>query len=103
MVLTVKNASDLQYVAITDERGACMEPVDQLSSYAQTDGTWVYRETRNSQTNLFISFLPKGVHQISYDCYIDRDGDYTVGIATVQSLYAPLVTGHSAGKTVSVK
>lgn len=103
VVLTVKNASDLQYVAITDERGACMEPVDQLSSYAQTDGTWVYRETRNSQTNLFISFLPKGVHQISYDCYIDRDGDYTVGIATVQSLYAPLVTGHSAGKTVSVK
>lgn len=103
VVLTVKNASDLQYVAITDERGACMEPVDQLSSYAQTDGIWVYRETRNSQTNLFISFLPKGVHQISYDCYIDRDGDYTVGIATVQSIYAPLVTGHSAGKTVSVK
>ena len=103
VVLTVKNASDLQYVAITDERGACMEPADQLSSYTQTDGIWVYRETRDSQTNLFISFLPKGVHQISYDCYIDRDGSYTVGIATVQSLYAPLVTGHSAGKTVNVK
>lgn len=106
VVLTVKNDNDLQYVAISDERGACMEPVDQLSSYTCTDGVWTYRETRNSQTDFFIDFLPKGTHILTYDCYIDRAGDYTIGIATAQSLYAPLIVAHSAGvvlKTDSAK
>lgn len=103
VVLTLTNGADLQYVAVTDERAACMEPVDQLSSYTATDGVFCYRETRNSQTNLLIGFLPKGTHQLSYDCFLSQEGEFTVGIASAQSLYAPLVTAHSAGKMLTVK
>lgn len=102
VTLTVTNSSDLQYVAITDERGACMEPADQLSAYTMTDGIYAYRETRNSQTSFMIGFLPKGTHQFTYDCYISQQGDFTVGIATAQSLYAPAIVAHSAGKTLTV-
>lgn len=103
VTLTITASRDMDYVALTDERPACMAPVDQLSSYTSSDGLFYYREVRNATTNLFFGFLPKGTHQISYDCFIDRQGDYTNGIATIQSLYAPTIVGHSAGSMIDIK
>lgn len=103
VTLTIKAGQDIDYVAVTDERAACMEPVDQLSGYTSTDRLWYYQETRDTATNLFIGFLPKGTYVVTYDCHIDREGEYALGIATAQSQYAPLITAHSAGKTVTVK
>lgn len=102
VTLTINNSVDLEYVAITDERGACLEPVNQLSSYTLIDGIYAYRETRNSQTNILIDYLPKGTHRIVYDCYLSQEGEFTVGIATAQSLYAPSVVAHSSGEIMVV-
>ena len=102
VTLTVTSGRDMEYVALTDERAACLEPVEQTSGFASTDGVFYYRETRDTQTNLFIPFLPKGTFVITYDCYADRDGDYALGIATIQSLYAPTLVAHSAGSAVEV-
>lgn len=103
VTLTLKCDRDLQYVAVTDSRSAALEPADQISGYTSTDGVWYYREVRNSSTNLFIPFLSKGTHVISYDCYVDRDGEYSLGIAEAQSQYAPVITAHSAGTVISVE
>ncbi len=103
VVLTVTCDKEMDYVALIDERGACLEPVDQLSGYALVDGVPVYRETRDSRTSLFISTLAKGVNVFSYDCRIDRKGDYSTGIATVQSQYSPLQTAHSSGMMLRVE
>lgn len=103
VTLTVKCDRDLQYIEIADERGACLEPADQLSAYTVSDGVRLYREVTDTSTNLYIDFLPKGVHTISYECWIDREGTYTAGIATARSLYTPLVTAHSAGEIITVK
>ena len=92
----------MDYVAIIDGRSACLEPVDQLSGYTSSDGVWFYREVRNTCTNLFIPFLGKGTHVISYECHVDRAGEYTLGIAEAQSQYAPVITAHSAGKILGV-
>lgn len=100
VVLTVKNPEDLQFVSITDQRGACMEPLEQLSSYYLTDGVFTYREVRDAVTSLFVEYLPKGTHQFSYDCIVTQTGDFSVGIATAQSLYAPIIVAHSGGKTL---
>ncbi|MDE7466511.1 MAG: hypothetical protein K2M59_08835 [Muribaculaceae bacterium] len=97
VTLTVTSDRDLDYVTIKDNRAACLEPSDQVSGYAESDGIWMYGEIRNESTNLFIPFLPKGSHVISYDCNVDRAGEYSLGIATAQSLYAPQITAHSAG------
>lgn len=103
VTLTITCDRDLEYVAVTDPRAACLEPADQISSYTQSDGVWFYREVRDSATNLFIPFLSKGTHVISYDCLTDRSGEYTLGVANAQSQYAPTITAHSAGSLISVK
>ncbi len=102
VTLTLTCDRDLEYVAVTDGRSACLEPADQTSGYMASDGVWMYREVRNESTNLFIPFLKKGTSVISYDCYVDRSGVYSLGIATTQSQYAPEITAHSAGKVVTV-
>ena len=94
---------DMNYVALVDERAACLEPDAQLSEYTVTDGLWAYREVRDTKTSFFIGFLPKGVNVISYDCHVDREGDYALGIASVQSQYSPAQVAHSAGQLISVK
>ena len=102
ITLTLNASRDLQYVSVADSRGACLEPADQISSYTVTDGLWVYRETRDASTILLLDFLPRGTHVITYDCYVDRPGRYTLGIAQAQSLYAPAVTAHTEGRTLTV-
>ncbi|MDE5870200.1 MAG: hypothetical protein K2H18_08190 [Muribaculaceae bacterium] len=102
ITLTIKNDRDLQYVAVTDSRSAALEPADQVSGYTSTDGVLYYMEVRNSSTNLFIPFLSKGTHVITYDCFVDRDGVYSLGIAQAQSQYAPVITAHSAGEQITV-
>lgn len=103
VTLTINSSRDMDYVAVTDARSACLEPTDQISSYRNADGLWFYQETRDASTNFFIGYLPKGSHVISYDCYVDRAGDYTLGIAAAQSQYAPQITAHSAGALIEVK
>ncbi|MDE6022356.1 MAG: hypothetical protein K2G13_02525, partial [Muribaculaceae bacterium] len=94
---------DMDYVAVTDERSACLEPIDQLSGYTSSDGKFFYREVRNAATNLFFEWLPKGHHVISYDCTVSQDGEFSCGIATIQSQYSPLTVAHSAGSLLIVK
>lgn len=103
VTLTLKCDRDLEYVAVTDGRSAAMEPADQISGYTSSDGVWFYKEVRNSVTNLFIPFLSKGTHVITYDCFIDREGEYSLGIAEAQSQYAPVITAHSAGRVIVVE
>lgn len=103
VTISVTTDRDMDYVAIVDNRSACLEPVDQLSGYAASDGVWMYREVRNTQTNLFIPFLPKGTSVISYECFVDRAGEYTLGIAQAQSQYSPVITAHSAGVKLIVE
>ena len=103
VTLSITSDRDMDYVAVTDARSACLEPDGQVSGYISSDGVGMYMEVRNESTNLFIPFLPKGTHVISYDCHVDRQGVYSLGIATAQSQYSPLMVAHSAGAELSVK
>lgn len=102
VTLTVDCGRDMDYVIINDERGACLEPVEQLSGYTCIDRVWCYREMRNNATNIFIPFLPKGRFVMSYDCYVSEEGTFAAGIATIQCLYSPVLTAHSAGSIMKV-
>lgn len=103
VTLIVDCGRDMDFVALTDERAACMEPVDQLSGYDLIDGLWCYQETRNNSTNLFFSFLPRGRHVVSYECRVMEAGVFAAGIATLQCQYSPLLTAHSAGAVLRVR
>ncbi len=103
VLLTVENNRDMEYVVLKDERAACFEPVEALSGRSVIDGIWLYKEVRNTETNLFVPFLRSGKFQVSYDCRISQEGEFAAGIATLQSQYAPTLTAHSAGKQLEVK
>lgn len=98
----IKNTRDLEYVTLTDERAACTEPVAQTSEYRYLDGIGYYQEIKDNETHLFFNYLPKGSHIITYDLYITSPGEYNVGIASIQSQYAPQITAHSKGNTIKV-
>ncbi len=103
VTLTIKADRDLDYVAVLDSRAACLEPVEQISGYAESDGTWFYREVRGNATNIFIPYLTKGTHVINYECFVDRAGEYSLGISQAQSQYAPVISAHSKGTVIIVK
>ncbi len=103
VTLFINAGRDMDYVAVTDERSACLEPTVQLSGYTSSDGIGFYREVRDASTNLFFGWLPKGQHVISYDCTVSQEGIFSCGIATCQSQYSPLTVAHSAGSLLQVK
>jgi uncharacterized protein YfaS (alpha-2-macroglobulin family) len=100
--LIITSKRDMDYVAVNDSRSATLSPVEQLSAYTSQDGLWYYREVRNEATNLYFYSLPKGTVMIDYDCYVSHTGRFSLGVATAQSLYAPLQSAHTAGSTLSV-
>lgn len=102
VVLTLHVERDMQYVTLVDNRAAGLEPLDQLPGYVSSGGARFYRENRDAATNLFISYLPKGVYQISYDCVANTAGTFAAGLATVQSALAPALTAHSAGAVLEI-
>ncbi|MBR5169190.1 MAG: hypothetical protein IKW85_01315 [Muribaculaceae bacterium] len=100
--VVIKVNKDMDYVTVTDERAACFEPVDKLSGYRSADRTWYYLETKDTQTNMFFNSLSKGTHVVGYEVWVTNPGEFTSGIATIQSQYAPQMSAHSAGKMIAV-
>ncbi|MBQ7941415.1 MAG: hypothetical protein IJ328_03280 [Muribaculaceae bacterium] len=101
--LVIKNSRNLEYVTISDERAACMEPAEQLSGYKYSDGTGYYMEVKDTCMRMFFNYMPKGTHVITYDAYLTNTGEFSCGIASVQCQYAPQITAHSAGAQINVK
>lgn len=101
--LTINCGKDMEYVTLIDSRSSCMQPDEWISCTGKFDGLFGYRETGESETTFFIQFLPKGRHVITYDCHIDRPGEYAEGIASVQCLYSPTLSAHSGGNTIKVE
>ena len=100
--LTIKTYRDIEYVTITDERAACFEPTEQLPRPIYAEGIYFYRENRDDATNIFVNNLPKGTYLLTYDMYVNNEGKFASGIATIQSQYAPQITAHSAGNLLNI-
>ncbi len=100
--LLIKADNDIDYVVMTDLRGACFEPVEQTPKPIYSQGICFYRENRDASTNLYIDRLPAGTYRLSYDLYVNSAGTYSCGTANIQSQYAPAITAHSAGALVTV-
>lgn len=100
--LTIVARRDMDYVTIIDQRAACLQPTDQLPGYIMSQGLSFYRENRDSQTDIFISHLPKGTYVLTYDLSANNAGTFTSGIATIQSQMTPSLTAHSGAEPLSV-
>ncbi len=101
--LTIHCKRNLQYVEIIDERPACFEPVEQLPGWMWSEGVGFYRENRDAQTNLHIVYMGPGTYLLTYEMNVNLAGDFTSGVATIQSQYAPELSAHSAGSNIKVE
>jgi uncharacterized protein YfaS (alpha-2-macroglobulin family) len=86
-----------------DMRAAGFEPINVISRYKWQDGLGYYETTRDAATNFFFDYLPKGTFVFEYPLRATHSGDFSNGITTVQCMYAPEFTSHSAGIRVAVK
>lgn len=100
--LIVSTDRPLEYVTVTDQRPAAFEPTEQLPGYVYENAVSAYRENRDSETRLFIQWLPKGSYFLSYDVTAAYAGRYCSGVAVVQSQRAPEYTARSGAGSVEV-
>lgn len=100
--LTLRVEDDLSYVVIEDLRAAGLEPAEQLPTPILAEGLYFYRENRDSQTNIFIDFLPRGTYRLAYELFASQSGSFASGAAQVQSQYNPIVSAHSAGSILKI-
>ena len=101
--LTISVDRDMDFVQIKDERAACMEPVDVLSSYSWRNGIGYYQVTKDASTYFYFDQLRKAMHVLEYDTFIMAEGEYLQGIVSAQSVYAPEFGGHSVSQRMRVK
>jgi TonB-dependent SusC/RagA subfamily outer membrane receptor len=101
LVLEIKE--DVEYVHLKDLRAAAFEPVDVLSRYEWKDGLGFYRTTRDAATHFFFDRISKGTYVLEYDVRVNNAGEYSNGITSIQSMYAPEFSGHTKGIRVKTQ
>ena len=94
---------DMEYVHLKDMRASAFEPENVISSYKWQDGFGYYEATGDSAVSFFIDYLPKGTYIFEYPLRVTHTGEFSNGITTIQSMYAPEFSSHSEGLRVEVK
>jgi hypothetical protein len=94
---------EMEFIHMKDMRAAGLEPVNVLSQYKWQDGLGYYESTRDASANFFIDHLPKGVYVFEYDLRVNNRGNFSNGITTIQSMYAPEFSSHSEGIRLGIE
>ena len=67
------------------------------------DNLGYYESTKDAATNFFFDRIPKGVYVFEYDVRLNNAGNFSNGITTIQSMYAPEFSSHSKGIRIKVQ
>ncbi len=100
--LIIQTKEDMDFIHIKDLRAACFEPVNVLSQYEWNDNLSYYISTKDASTHFFFDHINKGSYTIEYDLRINNKGDFSNGITTIESMYAPEYTSHTKGIRLKV-
>jgi uncharacterized protein YfaS (alpha-2-macroglobulin family) len=101
--LTLRTDRDLEFVHLKDMRAASFEPLEQLSGMKWQEGVIYFQASKDASTNFYFDVLPRGTYVLEYGAFVTRTGDYSNGITTVQCMYAPEFSSHTAGMKVNVR
>ena len=100
--IELRSDRPMEFVHMKDMRAAGLEPINVISRYKWQDGLGYYESTKDASTNFFFDYLPKGVFVFEYDLRINNAGNFSNGITSIQSMYAPEFSSHSEGIRVLV-
>lgn len=101
--LIITSKEDTEYVHLKDMRASCFEPVNVLSEYQYKDGVGYYMSTKDAATHFFFDRINKGTYVLEYDIRVNNSGEFSNGITTIESMYAPEFSSHTKGIRVKVQ
>jgi hypothetical protein len=99
--VVLKADRDMEFIHMKDMRASGTEPANVLSGYRWQGGLGYYEATRDASTDFFFDWLPKGTWVFEYPLFVTHAGQFTAGISTIQSMYAPEFNAHSAGRKIA--
>ena len=94
---------DMDFVRVSAQHPACLEPLRQLSGYQWMGGRGCYLSVHDSHFDLFFDWFTRGTSTLDMDYSIVREGSYQVGVSTVECVYAKQFGGHTEGLKINVK
>ena len=103
MRIELRADRDMEYVHMKDLRASALEPVDVISGYRWQGGLGYYQTTKDAATHFFFNYLRKGTYVFEYSLFVTNAGNFSNGITTIQSLYAPEFSAHSEGVRITVE
>ncbi len=92
----------MEYIHLKDMRASGLEPGLALSGYRYQDGLGYYESTTDVATHFFIDYLPRGVYVLEYSLRVTHSGNFSNGISSIQSMYAPEFSSHSEGRRLII-
>lgn len=98
MKITITADRDYDFVQVSEQRAACLEPVAQLSGFR---GGY-YIAPQDNCTNYFFDRMAKGKHVIETEYYVVRPGVYSSGSCTAECAYSPAFAGRAKPMIMSV-
>jgi len=93
---------DMEFIHMKDMRASGFEPMNVFSQYKWQGGLGYYESTKDASTNFFFDNLPKGTYVFEYPVRVVHQGDFSNGVTTIQSMYAPEFASHSEGVRITV-
>ena len=100
--LTIRVNRDMEFVQLKDMRAPCFEPLQSISGIKWANNLIYYQMPKDASTNFYFDRLPKGTYVLEYPVYVNRSGEYSNGITTIQCMYAPQFVSHTQGMKVIV-
>lgn len=100
--LEITSKNDMEFIHLKDLRASGLEPIDVLSQYKWQDGLGYYQSTKDVATHFFFDNLPKGTYIFEYNLRANNGGDFSNGVTTIQSMYAPEFSSHSKGTRLKI-
>lgn len=93
---------DMEYIHLKDMRASGLEPLNTISGYRWQGGLGYYESIGDVAANFFIDYLRKGTYVFEYPLRVAHQGNFSNGITTIQSMYAPEFSSHSAGIRLNI-
>jgi TonB-dependent SusC/RagA subfamily outer membrane receptor len=100
--IELRSDRDMEFIHMKDMRASGVEPVNVLSQYKWQDNLGYYESTKDAATNFFFDRIPKGIYVFEYDVRVNNAGNFSNGITTIQSMYAPEFSSRSKGIRINV-
>lgn len=92
--LKIESKNDYEYLVFEDMKGAGFEPVEVRSGYNGNE-MGAYVEYRDEKVALFVRWLPRGKHSLSYRLRAEIPGRFSALPARAEAMYAPELKANS--------